>query len=383
MPDRREAATWLVLAIATALAFYLCWKILEPMLDVLLWAVVLVVVFYPVHRRLVNQTGRPTLSAAATCLIVLLVLVIPLGLVVLAVLNETGKVAAELPRQVKDIADYLLPWVREYTPALAPYFEFDETAWRDFLNARLQYFASALSRQTLGLATSIAETALQVMFVAFTMFYLFRDGPTLLQVVRDRLPLQGPQCDAIFRRAKEMIRASVHGVLVIAVIQGSLAGLAFWVLGIPSPLLWTLVMIILSTIPIAGSFLVWIPAAIYLLATGHWVKALLLAAWCGGVVGSVDNFLRPKLVGGRAGLHELFIFFAVLGGLQVFGILGIILGPLTLAVTLALFEAFRRGEGGSASAAPAAPTPAANESPPPPPDVPQPKAEAGPAPANK
>jgi predicted PurR-regulated permease PerM len=180
-----------------------------------------------------------------------------------------------------------------------------------------------------------------------------------------------------------MIRASVHGVLVIAVIQGSLAGLAFWVLGIPSPLLWTLVMIILSTIPIAGSFLVWIPAAIYLLATGHWVKALLLAAWCGGVVGSVDNFLRPKLVGGRAGLHELFIFFAVLGGLQVFGILGIILGPLTLAVTLALFEAFRRGEGGSASAAPAAPTPAANESPPPPPDVPQPKAEAGPAPANK
>jgi predicted PurR-regulated permease PerM len=112
-------------------------------------------------------------------------------------------------------------------------------------------------------------------------------------------------------------------------------------LGVPSALVWGVVMTFLSMIPMLGAFLVWVPAAIYLAATGQYVKALLLVLWGTLVIGMIDNFLRPKLVGGRTKLHELLIFFAVLGGLQVFGVLGIVMGPVVLAITMTLIEIFR------------------------------------------
>ena len=133
------------------------------------------------------------------------------------------------------------------------------------------------------------------------------------------LPLERAQANEIFERTRDVIGASVYGVLVIATIQGMLGALAFWVLGLPSPLLWGVVMLFLSMIPMAGSFIVWVPAAIYLAVTGAWLKAVLLTVWGLLVIGTVDNFLRPKLVGERTHLHELLIFFSVLGGLQVFG----------------------------------------------------------------
>jgi predicted PurR-regulated permease PerM len=132
--------------------------------------------------------------------------------------------------------------------------------------------------------------------------------------------------------------------LVIAAIQGALGGIAFFALGLPSALVWGVVMIFLSLIPMAGAFVVWVPAAIYLAVTGHWVKALLLVAWGAFVIGTVDNFLRPKLVGERTKLHELFIFFSVLGGLQVFGVLGLVLGPVVLAITLALLDVLKHAD---------------------------------------
>jgi predicted PurR-regulated permease PerM len=134
-------------------------------------------------------------------------------------------------------------------------------------------------------------------------------------------------------------------VLVIAVIQGVLGGLAFWVLGLPSPLLWGVVMIFLSMIPMAGAFIVWVPAAIYLAITGHWVSALILTVWGALVIGSIDNFLRPKLVGEKTRLHELLVFFSVLGGLQVFGVIGLVLGPVIVAITIALLDVLRHADG--------------------------------------
>ena len=131
-------------------------------------------------------------------------------------------------------------------------------------------------------------------------------------------------------------------MLVISAIQGTLGFLIFWILGLPSPLLWGVVMFFLSMIPMAGAFLVWVPAAIYLALIGAYVKALILVVWGLVVIGSIDNFLSPRLVGRRARLHELLIFFSVLGGLEVFGILGLVLGPVVVAITLALIEMVRQ-----------------------------------------
>jgi predicted PurR-regulated permease PerM len=177
------------------------------------------------------------------------------------------------------------------------------------------------------------------------MYYLFRDGERLRVAAYDFVPLSDDKAREIFDRTGEVISASVYGVLVIAVIQGVLGGLAFWVLGLPSPLLWGVVMIFLSMIPMLGAFIVWVPAAIYLALTGHWVYAIILTVWGALVIGSIDNFLRPKLVGERTRLHELLVFFSVLGGLQVFGVLGIVLGPVIVAITIALLDVLRQADG--------------------------------------
>jgi predicted PurR-regulated permease PerM len=210
--------------------------------------------------------------------------------------------------------------------------------------------SGSIASRTLGFVGGAVGTIVEVFFVIFTMFYLFRDGERMRGALHDVVPLERSQSHQIFDRTSEVISASVYGVLVIAAIQGALGGLAFWALGLPSPLLWGVVMLFLSMIPMAGSFIVWVPAAIFLAATGHWMKALMLAAWGALVIGTVDNFLRPKLVGEKTRLHELLIFFSVLGGLQVFGVIGLVLGPVVVAITLALLEVFRRADASPDSA---------------------------------
>ncbi|WP_434421401.1 AI-2E family transporter [Nannocystis pusilla] len=191
-----------------------------------------------------------------------------------------------------------------------------------------------------GILGGIAGVIIEAFFVFFTMFYLFRDGAKLWAALANALPLRGKTMNQMIVRVREVISASVYGVFVIAIIQGTLGGIAFWFIGLPSAVVWGLVMTFMSLIPLAGSFVVWVPAAIYLAVTGSWGAAIGLSLWGTIVIGLVDNFMRPKLVGEKAKLHELFIFFAVLGGLQLWGIVGLFLGPVILAIALALFDAF-------------------------------------------
>ena len=174
------------------------------------------------------------------------------------------------------------------------------------------------------------------------MFYFFRDAETLRVALYEIVPLEYEQSNDIVLRTREVIGATIYGVLAISAIQGTLGYLIFLVLGLPSPLLWGVVMFLMSMIPMAGAFIVWVPAALYLLLTGSYVKAIVLAVWGVVVIGSIDNFLSPRLVGRRARLHELLIFFSVLGGLQVFGVLGLVIGPVLAAITLALIEVVRQ-----------------------------------------
>jgi predicted PurR-regulated permease PerM len=173
------------------------------------------------------------------------------------------------------------------------------------------------------------------------MYYLFRDSDKILARLPDALPLRRDQSEAIILRTQQVVSASVYGVVTIAALQGILGGLMFWILGIPSPVLWAVLMTFVCMIPVAGSFLVWLPLAIYLMAGGYWARAVILIVWGALVISTIDNFLRPKLVGSQTKLHELLVFFSVLGGLSVFGLLGIVLGPVVLAITLGLLQTFQ------------------------------------------
>ncbi|HEU4770103.1 MAG TPA: AI-2E family transporter [Pyrinomonadaceae bacterium] len=332
---------WWLLLVVTALSLYLCWRMLMPFLGVIAWATVLVILFYPVHKRLARKLNRPSLAALISCVLVMLIILIPIALITLAVFNELANALQTLQAGVNYLLD---PNSRIAGPVLnfvGRFVDVSQLRSEEFLVDRLKGVSGQLAGQTLGFLGGVAGVIVQMFFVIFTMYYFFKDGENISRAVRDSLPLDREQAEGIMARTREVIDASVYGVISIAAIQGTLGGLAFWVLGLPSALIWGVAMTFLSMVPMLGAFLVWVPAAIYLAVTGHWVKALLLALWGTLVIGMIDNFLRPKLVGSRTRLHELLIFFAVLGGLRVFGVLGVVLGPVVLAITLALIDVYR------------------------------------------
>jgi predicted PurR-regulated permease PerM len=330
----------ITLLVALAFALYVCWLMLQPFLNVLLWAIVLTVVFYPMHNRIrVRLPGASSAAALSTLLVIVLIL-LPVSFITIAVVRELAGAATQLETAPRFLSESS-PTMRWIFAWLDQYAHIDKAAAREFIGSRLQSWGALLASSTLVVVGGVVGGIVQTGLVVFTMFYLFRDGERLYQAVNRILPLEDVQTHEITARTGDVISATLYGVLVIAAIQGTLGTLIFWALGLPSPLLWGVVMFFLSMIPMAGSFLVWAPAALYLALTGSYLQAAILVGWGVLVIGTIDNFLSPRLVGKRARLHELLIFFAVLGGLQVFGVLGLVLGPVVVAITLALIEMVR------------------------------------------
>jgi predicted PurR-regulated permease PerM len=332
------------LAALTAAALYICWLMLLPFVNVLAWASVLVILFHPIHKRLVAMTKRPAWSALLSTMIVIAVIVLPLTLLTLVVAKEMGEVAKNAQEFVRSLFDPRSPVIGWITGRLGRYFDVSHLDLQGYLLDRLESVSGAIAGRTLGLLGGVVGQIFQIFFTIFTMYYLFRDGDRIYDAMLNSIPLNPAEARKIFDRTHEVIHASVYGVIVIAMVQGTLGGLAFAALGLPSPVVWGVVMFFLSMVPMVGSSVIWVPAAIYLAITGHYGKAVALALWGALVIGVVDNILRPKLVGERARLHELLIFFSVLGGLQIWGPLGLVLGPVMIAITIALFEIFKRME---------------------------------------
>jgi predicted PurR-regulated permease PerM len=344
MTDRKNLLRWWSLLIATAIALYLCWLMLQPFVGVIAWSAVLVIVFYPVHKRIAQRTGRPALSALISCVLVVLVILVPVALITVAVFNELSGAMQNLQAGLRYVLDPNSSFTGPILTWLSRYVDVTQLHSDQYLLDQLKGMSRSIAGQTLGFLGGVVSVVVQMFFVIFTMYYFFKDGEKIYAVLRDSIPLERRQAERVMKRTRDVIDASVYGVISIAIIQGLLGGLAFWALGLPSAIIWGVVMTFLSMIPMLGAFVVWLPAAIYLALSGHWIKAVVLVAWGTLAIGTVDNFLRPKLVGSRTRLHELVIFFAVLGGLKVFGVLGVVLGPVVVAVTLAVIEVFHAAE---------------------------------------
>ena len=343
MRDQIDQARWIAVLAVTAIALYLCWLMLRPFMGVLAWAIVLVIVFHPVHERVASRIGRRSWSALVSCVLVILVVVLPLTLLAAAVIQEFSKVVPNLPSNLSQVFSQQPAILGRLSEWMQSRFALDIAGLQDFVIQQFRNLSERLLGASFSLMGNIVTSIVKAFFVVFTMYYLFRDGDKIVNRLPDALPFNREQSEAIILRTKQVVSASVYGVVTIAALQGFLAGLAYWILGIPSPMLWAVLTTFVCMIPVAGSFLVWLPLAIYLMLTGHWTKALLLIIWGALAISTIDNFLRPKLVGNQTRLHELFIFFSVLGGISVFGLLGIVLGPVVLAITLGLLETFSRG----------------------------------------
>lgn len=340
--ERKIYVRWLALLITAALALYVCWLMLEPFIDVLAWAAVLAVLFNPLHKRIIAGTGHPGLSAMISTVIVVAVILVPITLLTLSVAKEIGEVAKNAQAFFGSLLGPNSPTLERIMNWLGRYIDTSHLNPQEYLLEKLNNISGAIAGRTLWFVGGVVGAIVQAFFIVFTMYYLFRDGDRIYDAMLDVIPLERAQTKQIFDRTREVIYASVYGVIVIAGIQGTLGGLAFAFLGLSGALMWGVAMFFLSIIPMMGSFLVWVPAAIYLALSGHWGKALILVVWGAFVIGTIDNFLRPKLVGQRARLHELLIFFSVIGGLKIWGVLGLVLGPVVIAITLALLDIFKR-----------------------------------------
>ncbi len=344
---------WAILLGTTGITLYLCARVLRPFLDVIAWSIVLVITFHPVHKRVATYIKPRSLSALISTLLVALIILIPLLLITASAIGELADLKNLLQASYKDGFDpngalpvgYAMEW-------LSRHFGLNPAKLSESLSQDAGDLTQIAVKYSLSLASNITNLVLSSVFTIFALFYLFRDGDRLVDLIPHLLPLETSQSEGLIRRIGEVIDGSIYGLLVIALIQGGLGGMAFGVLRIPSPVLWGLVMAVASLIPIFGAATVWIPGAIYLLLIGGWQRAIILAAFGGLVIGLVDNFLRPKLVGERVNLNELVMFFSVVGGLQLFGVLGIILGPVLFAITGSLIEVLRHAELTAASAPP-------------------------------
>jgi predicted PurR-regulated permease PerM len=341
---------WSVFIAAAGAVVYLCLLILRPFFGVAAWSTVIAITCYPFHQRLVRRNGRVVLSAAITSTLMVLAVLVPLLFIGGVAINQLVALGDSLRQAFLD-RDGIS---RRVTVALAPLTERlglapdSIVAW---VSAHASEWVAGAGQYTMSAAAGAGGAMLSFALIAVATFLLLRHGETLVATIPDLLPFARTQSEALLLRIRDVVNASMLGVVTIATIQGVLCGGMFWLLGIPAAALWGLVTVFASLVPFVGTAAVWVPGTLYLLAIGAWPKAIVLAVWGAAVVSSVDNLLRPKLVAGRVRLSGLAMFVAMLGGLQAFGALGIILGPVLFATAAAILDVLRDAQSVAAASA--------------------------------
>ncbi len=327
--------------VAFAVSVYLSFLLIRPFLWVLTWAVVMTVLFYPVHEQLRKWIASSGWSAAVSTLLVIVTILVPTALVARSVVGEAQSIAQQAPAAVSQLLSPTNPTTGSTVRWIERYQRLDSLRDPRWLEAMAKDWSGPVQTRPLRLVGGVVSMAVQLALIVFAMFYLFKDARLMRTRLYELVPVENRRIREFFVRTRDVIIACTYGTLLVSVIQGSLGGLAFWALGLPSPVLWGVVMVFASIIPTLGAFVVWIPAAVYLAVNGHGWQAVALTLWGSIVIGLADNLLRPILIGNRARMHELLVFFGVLGGLELFGVLGLFIGPVIFAITLSLVEALR------------------------------------------
>lgn len=327
-------ANGLALTALMLIGLYLCCRLALPFLPALSWALALAIVLSPLQRRLESKLKRPNLATAISLAVTAVIVVLPVIFIASRLITEISK-GAELI-QARAAAGTLTRFLHDY-PQLAPL-----EGWIEQQQIDLSETVGTLGTWLTTTATSFLRGSVMqltgLLLTFYLLFYFLRDRHLALDSLRSLAPLSSTETDYLFDRVTTTIHATVYGTLVVAMIQGTLGGLMFWLLGLPAPLLWGLVMGLLAIIPILGAFVIWVPAALWLASQGMWGKALALTAWGAIVVGGIDNLIYPILVGNRLHQHTIIAFISLVGGLIFFGSSGIILGPLSVTLTLLLLE---------------------------------------------
>ena len=341
---------WLVTAFffaLLALILYTAFLILSPFLAAITWAAILAILVHPFYAWLLGRLrGRATIAAIVVVVLITLLVIAPgfeiawfLSDDAAALVKSVGALLDDDGKQkwlVQPCVQKLLGWWNMVSFQLMD-FRID---WKEMLVQGVQVSSAFLVGQVKGIAQNVLMFTVNFVVVLFTLFFMLRDGADFLRKIQHLLPMDREHQQRLLKNIVDAILAVVQGSLVVAMVQGLLAGLAYWVVGVPFSVLWGVITGFFALLPIGGSALVSVPVSIYLFLQGETLRGIGLLIWSLGVVGMVDNILKPLLIGNRLGLPVLFLFFGILGGLALFGAVGIILGPALFALLRVLLDLY-------------------------------------------
>ncbi|QEG28373.1 putative inner membrane protein [Gemmata obscuriglobus] len=322
------------LAALTALLIGLSAALAVPFLPALTWGVALAIIAWPLSSWLRRVTANRTCAAVVASAVVILLVAVPSGYVAQQVAREVSSSTEQAQQEAVQgtLRERMLA-----TPVLR-----DAVAWAERPEVNLEAEAKKAAREYLGngmwLARGSVAFLLQLAIAIYILYYSLRDGDQFLRAARRLLPVTPEEADRVFDRAGGSVHANLYASLVTSAINGVNAALLFWATGLPAPILWGVVVFVVSMLPVAGIFLIWVPAAAYLALTDHWGGAVALVAWGVGSSVLVDTLLYTWLAGGRMRLHPVPALLSFIGGLALFGASGIVLGPAILAVTVAVLD---------------------------------------------
>lgn len=331
----------IMLALVTVGFFW----ILLPYYAALFWATALAVLFYPIQRRLQNRfKGRANLAAIVTLLIVLLIVIIPMIVISAALIQEIASAYRRMASGEFNLGMYFNQIANALPPSAHNILNYLGVGDLTSIQERLTQGAVAGGRFVATQAVSLGQNTAQLLIglgvMLYVLFFLLRDGAQLARHSKQLIPLSEDHKQHFIRKFATVIRATVKGNIVVAITQGALGGLMFWVLGIQGALLWGVVMTLLSLLPAVGAALIWAPVAVYFLVTGAVVQGVILTLFGVLVIGLIDNILRPILVGKDTKLPDWVILVSTLGGLSVFGLNGFVIGPLAAALFMSAWDLF-------------------------------------------
>jgi len=335
---------------------YGCYCIIQPYLHAIILAIILSIVFIPIHRKVERWCReRKTMAAIVTCTLLTLVVVLPVMLLLIALIQQGVSsindiydwVAAEKYEQLLKspvLLSALELWEKfgVYLKKIFPQIKFeifsidtDLIKLEKTLLSMSTYTAQFLLNQGTFLLGNITAIIGKFFLMIFTFFFLVRDYDKIVNQIFHLIPLSTSEENRIINRVREVSRSAILGTLVTAIAQGTVGGITFWLAGLPG-LFWGTIMAFASLVPLFGTALIWVPAAIYLLLSGRWMASLFVTFSCIIFVGMIDNFVRPLFMQGSSDMSTLLIFFSILGGMQYFGLIGLLYGPLIFGLTLVL-----------------------------------------------
>jgi len=331
---------------------YGAFLILTPFLTAIAWAAILAILVYPLYAWLLKVLcGRATLAALTVMVVITLIVIAP-GIELVRFLTEEAILLVQSLRSLMDEdgkQEWLTtPWVQQLLGwwdlvsfrLMAFNINID---WKELLVQSAQNSSKFLVERVTGIAQNVLLFTVNFLIALITLFFLLRDGKEFFSRLQLLLPMDREHQQRLFKNIVDAVLAVVHGSILVGMVQGLLAGLAYYFLGVPFAVLWGVVTGFAALFPVGGSTLVTVPATIYLFLQGETIRAFVLLVWSVAIVGTVDNVLKPLIIGNRLGLPVLFLLFGILGGLTLFGALGIVLGPVIFALLRALLALYSEG----------------------------------------